>query len=202
MTAEKQTLGAAIDEVVSALQNLDEATRLTAIRAACEHLKIAIGSAAPVEARVDTPPSVLAPVPHEGSLTATPVTDIRTFKDQKQPANANEMASVLAYFLQHLAPSTERKTEISAADIDKYFVQANFPLPKRSDQLLVNAKAAGYFDSAGRGAYKLNPVGHNLVAHTLPRATGGTGGVRKPAKKRTAKSLNRSSKTRSKRKRS
>jgi hypothetical protein len=36
-------------------------------------------------------------------------------------------------------------------------------------QVLVDARGAGYFDSAGRGKYKLNPVGHNLVVHKLPK---------------------------------
>jgi hypothetical protein len=96
--------------------------------------------------------------------------DIRTFKQQKAPASANEMACLVAYYLQHMAPTAERKAAISAADVDKYFNQAGYPLPRRSDQLLVNARSAGYFDSAGRGMYRLNAVGSNLVTHTLPRA--------------------------------
>jgi hypothetical protein len=80
------------------------------------------------------------------------------------------MACIVAYYLDSLAPPDEQKRSIGRDDIDKYFKQAGHKLPKRIDQMLVNAKSAGYFDSAGRGKYKLNPVGHNLVVHTLPRA--------------------------------
>jgi Transmembrane secretion effector len=33
---------------------------------------------------------------------------------------------------------------------------------------LTNAKNAGYLNALERGRFKLNPVGHNLVAHKLP----------------------------------
>ena len=79
------------------------------------------------------------------------------------------MAAIVAYYLAELAPSNQRKTEIAKADITKYFKQAAYKLPTRPEQTLPNAKAAGYFDGVGRGKYRLNPVGHNLVVHNLPR---------------------------------
>tara|TARA_R110002072_G_scaffold57508_1_gene147812 strand:- start:857 stop:1105 length:249 start_codon:yes stop_codon:yes gene_type:complete len=79
------------------------------------------------------------------------------------------MACIVAYYLDSLAGADEKSPTISAKDLQKYFKQAGHKLPKRIDQLLVDAKAAGYFDSVGRAQYKLNPVGHNLVVHTLPR---------------------------------
>ena len=82
------------------------------------------------------------------------------------------MACLVAYYLQELAPKNDRKQKISALDAEKYFKQASFKLPKRLDQLLVNAKASGYFESAGRGEYKLNAVGYNLVVHGLPAKKG------------------------------
>jgi hypothetical protein len=36
-------------------------------------------------------------------------------------------------------------------------------------QVLPDAKAAGYFDSVDRGKYKLTRVGYNLVTHSLPK---------------------------------
>jgi len=78
------------------------------------------------------------------------------------------MACLVAYYLQEHAPDAERKQAITTADIDKYFKQAGFKLPQRSPQLLPDTKSAGYFDSVGRGEYKLNAVGYNLVVHNLP----------------------------------
>jgi hypothetical protein len=184
-----KSLGTAIDEIVKALEGLPEPARLTAIRAACDHLAIphpAAGGPSIVDETAGTPGGITAAIPRVRS----DATDVRSLKEQKKPASAVEMAALLAYYLQHLAPPSERKAQISAADVDKFFVQADFPLPKRSDQLLVNAKAAGYFDSATRGAYRLNPVGHNLIAHSLPRTAGSSG--------KTAKAKSRGSRTRRK----
>ena len=167
----KKTLGSAIDEIVAALEALDDSARATAVRAACEHL----GMAAPVHGS-STAAAFTSDVQvseDDQSVIATtpthPITDIRTLKDQKKPTSADEMACVIAYYLESLAPLSERKKEISSKDLDKYFKQSGYRLPKRMPQVLVNARAAGYFDSTGHGKYKLNPVGHNLVVHNLPK---------------------------------
>jgi hypothetical protein len=196
---EAKSFGAAIDEIIAALSAIPESSRLTAIRAACEHLGVDFGGTA--EFASSNPPigSSLPSVPpaDTGSIPLTAVTDIRSLKERKNPANATEMAAVLAYYLQHLAPESERKSHITAADVNKYFIQAGFPLQKRSDQMLVNARAAGYFDSATRGAYTLNPVGHNLVTHSLPRAAGSSS--KSSARRPTSKSGAKRSKPRAKR---
>lgn len=162
----KKSLGQAIDEVVQAIEALDESSRLTAVKAACEHLNIPLG----LPATHAPTPLGQAPPPTPESPPATVITDIRTLnKETKRPGNAIEMACVVAYYLKNCAPVNERRNEILPKDIEKYFTQADFPLPKVPGQVLVDAKVAGYLDSAGRGKYKINPVGHNLVAHTLPR---------------------------------
>jgi len=133
--------------------------------------------------------------------------DIRTLANAKQPKSANEMAAVVAYYLAELAPSDDRKGEITSAEINKYFKQANFPLPAAARHTLTNAKNAGYLDvGSGRGSYKLNPVGHNLVAHGLPSEdSSSTAPVRKtsPKKKRKTKpSSKKKSKKQSRKKKS
>jgi hypothetical protein len=171
-----KSLGQAIDELITALRPLDDATRSVAIRAACEHLGLLAQtipsggltqSLSPARPQSDSlgPATVIA---------SQAVTDIRTFKATKSPASALEMACVVAHYVASVAPVTERKDSITAADLDKYFRQADYPLPKRIEQVLPDARAAGYFDSAARGAYRLNPVGYNLVVHGLPRAASET----------------------------
>ncbi len=166
----KRSLGQAIDEVISALEPLEEAARLTAIRAACAHLGLQ-------DATISSPPNPAQPQP-QAATTQSPAPaaslavagqDIRSFKEQKQPSNAIEMACIVAYYLDSLAAPPERASDVTKAQLEKYFKQANFKLPKRMDQVLIDAKAAGYLDSVSRGRYKLNPVGHNLVVHNLPR---------------------------------
>jgi len=165
---EEKTLGTAIDEIVRALEGLEPNARTTAVKAACSHLGISIGMAQTGSfAQSTSDGSTLTPARKDHD---TQVNDIRTFKDEKNPNGSREMACVIAYYLQYLAPANERKETIMVADVEKYFKQAKFRLPKRIQQTLVDAKSAGYFDLAERGSYKLNPVGYNLVAHTLPRS--------------------------------
>ena len=126
-------------------------------------------------------------------MNAGGVHDIRSLRTAKNPKSDNEMAALVAYYLKHLAPPEERKESIATADIEKYFVQANYPLPKQPRLTLANAKNAGYFDPAERGFFKLNPVGHNLVAHGL----GKDGGDSVPSRIRKTKKSNPKSKKRS-----
>lgn len=165
---------AAIKQVIDALQALSPEGRDRVINYVFQTLGISTNvaliqpSASPaVVADINAQPMPALPLVHEKSNRA--ISDIRSVKEQKQPHTANEMAAVLAYYLSELAPHDSRKSEITAADVDKYFKQAGFPLPAVARFTLQNAKNAGYLDSgSARGSYKLNPVGHNLVAHNLP----------------------------------
>ncbi len=171
MTSEKHTLGKAIDIVIGALEPLDEASRETAIIAVCRQLNLAPVSGALF---VSDPPqhdnsqAQINAEPSSRGAERKPRIDIRSLKEQKKPKTAREMACVVAFYLQELAGDDERKDSISTSDLEKYFKQASYKLPTRMAQLLVDAKAAGYFESSGRGEYKLNAVGYNLVAHNLP----------------------------------
>lgn len=166
MTTEKKTLGQAIDEIVTALSALDDKAKATAIAAACAHLGL-------------ERPSVQQPTPPTARVTATQgespelkparAVDIRIMKEEKNPETALEMACLVAYYLQEQAPPEERTDVVTIEDMKKYFKQAHFPLPKRIEQLLVSGRHSGYFDLVERTKYRLNAVGYNLAAHSLPR---------------------------------
>jgi hypothetical protein len=186
-TKNPKTIGQAIDELIGALSSIDEASRVTAIRAACDHLKLELFvSAAPVS----SPPSNPLVSPPGDTSSPARLIDIKAFRAEKQPTSGNEMAALVAYYLAELAPEAERKPEVDTEDMVKYFKQAAFPLPKATRMLLTNAKNSGYFDSGNAGGYRLNPVGHNLVAHNLPRS--GSGGAH--AKLRKQRSPNKKAK--------
>jgi len=108
-------------------------------------------SSSPAEISQGTPPRVVS---------------IRDLKEEKRPSSSNQMAALVAYYLSDVQ---NEQDWINAADLQKYFKQAGFKLPKSLPQALPNAAAAGYFDSLGDGRYRLNPVGYNLVVHGLPR---------------------------------
>lgn len=165
----------AIQQIITALSELDPEARARVISYVFQRLGISSPAALREtgEIRTGLPDGV------EGAAAAGQQgrrqMDMRTFGHEKNPRSANERVAVVGYYLSELAPADERKAEISAADITKYFKQAGFPLPGAARMTLVNAKNAGYLDAgSGRGTYKLNPVGHNLVAHSLPPATSTT----------------------------
>ena len=171
MSESKITLGQAIDRIVEALQSIDEASRPTVLATVCAHLNIPTAVAATMKPSIPTTVSASVqplPPPSAAQSGAVTVVDIRSLKTQKQPKSASQMACIVAYYLQEVAPEPERKTAISVADTEKYFKQAGFQLPKKLGQLLIDAKMSGYFESAGRGEYRLTPVGYNLVVHNLP----------------------------------
>lgn len=125
------------------------------------------------------------------------IPDIRSLRDNKAPKSDIEMAVLVAYYLQYVVPTNERRDTITAEDIEEYFRQADHPLPSRGGRdVLPNAKRAGYFDLAAPGSYRLNPVGHNLAAHGLPRSASDqrpsrsgpkSRGRKKPSRKAAAK---------------
>jgi hypothetical protein len=170
-----KTIGQAIDEIVEALKSLDQNSRITAIWATCEHLKIPLLE----KTKGESEDRVLQ---HSEVSIKPTLVDIKSFKEQKKPTSANEMSAVIAFYLSELAPSEDRKTEVEIDEMVKYFKQSGFPLPRVPKVLLQNARNAGYFDFVGGGKFKLNPVGYNLVAHNLPR-TGTTIAI-KPVKSR------------------
>lgn len=177
MADTKVSLGQAIDQIISALEGLDQNARLTAISAACKHLKIHMASSdedgdAADDAESKDDQSASDATLHRTTKHVGRQIDIRSLKAEKNPDSAKQMACLVAYYLQELAPKDDRKLTISTQDIEKYFKQASFKLPKKLEQVLVDAKRSGYFESAARGEYKLNAVGYNLVAHGLPAKKG------------------------------
>ena len=94
------------------------------------------------------------------------------------------MAVLVAYYLKTMAPDEEKKDAIKASDIEHYFTQADYPLPGGKNgaaDTLGNAKRAGYMESAGHGLYRLNRVGFNLAAYSMP--TEATAPARKPIRR-------------------
>ena len=166
------------DEVVKAISTLMEA--LTPLDPeAREHAldfvmkRLAINLSGPARGSFATPAAMPehVPTPHPSAPTAG--MDIRTFAGLKEPATLNETVAVMAFFLAQVAPPEERRDFITSDDIKPYFIQADFELPTGpTNMTLTNAKNAGYLNALERGQYRLNSVGHNLVAHKLPKKAG------------------------------
>jgi hypothetical protein len=107
-----------------------------------------------------------SPVMHPTTRSA-PV-DIRSFFQEKHPSSDVEAAAVAAYYYKYVAMETEERETINAAQLQEAFRLAKWPLPSATRFTLQNARNAGYLDASGEGGqYRLNPVGYNLVEHTL-----------------------------------
>ena len=94
--------------------------------------------------------------------------DIKSFVAQKNPKSDVQFAAVTAYFYRFEASQAERKEVILPQDLQDAGRQARGFGFTRPLTTLNNAVALGYFDRGGRGEFKLNAVGENLVAMTLP----------------------------------
>jgi hypothetical protein len=174
----------AIKAVNGALEPFEAEARLRILQYATQHLGIpTVAATSTVAVTPEHAERSHAGIPSPVS-SPPKVIDIRTLRDEKQPKTDIHMTAVVAYYLAELAPDGGRKDTITASDISKYFKQAGHPLPKQPRFTLQNARNAGYFDSAGSGAFKLNAVGYNLVAHSLPQSNdNGATKSRKGAKK-------------------
>lgn len=176
----------AINAMVAALSPLKEEQRLRAIEYVLRRFN-AVTLQGPQVAPTSSglyvpPPTPSAPY----SSGAPPMADIRTLREQKDPKSANEMATLVAYYLSEQAPLADRKGEISTADVERYFKIAGFKLPADARFTLANARNAGYLDSAGSGQYKLNPVGYNLVVHRMGKGGDGKAEPRRRPKQKKA----------------
>ena len=152
----------AIQSVIKALSSLDDKERSRVLEYVFKRLDMAAVQAPPSRGETAEP--------HAVPRTARAIADIRTLKEEKQPRSANEMAAVIAYYLSELASEEERTETVNTETLRRYFKMAGFRLPTKPKQTLPTDAAAGYLDSAGRGVYRLNPVGYNLVVHGLPRS--------------------------------
>lgn len=177
----------AIADILGSLEGLDSSARERVFKYVIERLGLQVNlpsSAVSGSTLIKTPDLEDEKVNFGSVSLNANGTDIRSLKEQKQPETAIQMAVLVAYYLQEVVSSEEKKDSIGVDDIQKYFKQAGFALPKIPVSALKNAKAAGYLESADRGTYKLNPVGYNLIAHGLPSKGGnGARNAKKQAKK-------------------
>lgn len=140
---------------------------------------------------VDSPNSV----PFDSSLTSqnklpketvNRIKDIRSFADEKNPRTVIEKIILVGFYLSEIAQNDEKTEQFDSKHIKTYFKQAGFKLPINISTELARAKDAGYIEIAQKGKpykYKLNPVGYNLIAHSLP----GKSNSRKTNPQRTTK---------------
>jgi hypothetical protein len=168
----------AAEEIKEILHGRDKTEQEKILRWVSE--SIGVIASAPIVSQASTSPPQAAQISSSsGGLRRR---DIKSFVAEKAPKNDVQFAAVAAYFYRFEASEAERKDVIVAEDLQTAGRQARgygFTKPLGT---LNNAVALGYFDRAGRGEFKLNAVGENLVAMTLPSSE--SSGKRSRAKKK------------------
>jgi len=102
--------------------------------------------------------------------------DIKSFMEEKKPKSDNQFAAAVAFYYRFEAPDSERRESIDAETLQEATRLAGRKRLSNPTMTLVNAKNQGYLDKLGKGEFRINSVGENLVAMTLP----GEGSARKP----------------------
>lgn len=115
------------------------------------------------------------------------VVDIKTFVEEKRPKSDMQFGAVVAYYYRFVAPPAERREMINADVLQEAARLSGRARPPKPYMTLTNAKNQGYLDALGQGEFKLNTVGENLVAMTLPGGTAGQGAGSARRGKRTGK---------------
>jgi len=114
--------------------------------------------------------------------------DIKTFTSAKQPKSDMQFAAVVAYYYRFDAPPENRRETINGDVLQEAARLAGRKRPPKPGMTLANAKNQGYLDAAGGGEYRINSVGENLVAMTLP-GNEGNGKHRKPVRTKAPKEV-------------
>jgi hypothetical protein len=123
------------------------------------------------------------------SATTQRLRDISAFLQEKRPSSDNQFAAAVAYYFAFEAPANERKSEITASDLQQAARLSGRERLKRPIYTLHNASKRGYLDKArARGSFRINTVGENLVAMAMPGTdTTESGARRRPSRKHVAK---------------
>lgn len=165
----------AAEEIKVILGGREKAEQERIVRWVSESLDLALGTRsgrgvhgqdAPAHA---TPPATSTAPSSDHDVSRAK--DMRTFVKEKQPASDMQFVAVVAYFFRFIAPEIERKDAITGGDLQTAARLARWRVFKEPNVPMNNAINQGYLDRAGRGVYRLNAVGENLVTMTLP-ATG------------------------------
>ena len=177
----------AAEEIKGILAGREKPEQERIVRWVSESLELSLTPAGPARGHVQDVhvPPVAAPETAGEVGHGSRAKDMRSWVDEKQPKSDAQFVAVAAYFLRFIAPTAERKDSFTADDLQTAARLGGWKVFKTPSVTLNNVINQGYLDRAGRGAYRLNAVGENLVTMTLPAT--GEGGARRSRKKKPAR---------------
>jgi hypothetical protein len=158
----------AVRAVVDALKTFPAEEQRRILRWAQEKLGLPTGPPSPSTTIPTTPSTPLEPGTTTSTTTPRP-RNIRAFLQEKRPSSDNQFAAAVAYYFAFEAPDDERKSEITASDLQHAARFSGRQRLNRPIYTLHNASKRGYLDKArARGSFRINTVGENLVAMAMP----------------------------------
>ena len=127
----------AIKTILKTLQELDDDVRKNVM----EYVLKRIGFTVPTEnVGAKAMEHENPPVPNSNG-NREDIQHIKQFKETKQPKSAQDMAVLIAYYLQYVAEEEKRKDKVGTTDLQTWFRIADYPLPSGDMRfVLVNAK--------------------------------------------------------------
>lgn len=177
----------AVRTIVSTLEKFERQEQERILRWSMEKLGISIAPATQVEKSAAQPiPTKIGEAEHHVTHHHTPhhkAQDIKSFVTNKNPSSDNQFAATIAYYYQFEAPEEEKKESVTAEDVQEACRKVGRTRLGDPGKTLRNAHGMGYLDKADRGTYRINTVGENLVAVTLP-SSGGNGAAKTTPRKR------------------
>jgi hypothetical protein len=169
----------AVRAVIEAVQDFQPDEQQRILRWAMEKLGISVQVSSGYTPPSHTSGSSAAPPQASGGTT-----NIKSFMLEKKPRNDVQYAAAVAYYYRFEAPEAEKKEFIDKDDLQEATRKALRERFSNPLQTLNNAHNLGLLDRGPeKGTFKINSVGENLVAMTLPDG----GALKKAAKKKTAK---------------
>jgi hypothetical protein len=158
--------------VADQLKDIDKQRQQRVLRWVAESLGLEFGVPPAVErpaggaaSAAIIPPSQANTHPHRQQYGHV---DIKSFVDSKKPKSDVQFAAVVAYYYSFAASAEAQKDFIDADALQQAARLAGRRRPPKPLATLNNAKTLGYLDSSERGKFRINSVGENLVAMTLP----------------------------------
>lgn len=167
------------DEIKAILAPLGKVEQQRVLRWVGESLGLAempaLGAGQGPVTATTQPQTSLSQVGHTApaSSPAVRAKDLKTFVQEKSPRSDVHFAAVTAYYYRFEAQESNKKEMITASDLDNATRLAGRSRFTKPYVPLQNAVTQGYLDrTAERGAFKINAVGENLVAMSLPGGAG------------------------------
>ena len=175
----------AVRRITEALKPFKTEEQDRIIRWAKEKLGLQIPPQVPTQ---NEPHNIVTQTTTSHSLIHKTHSNIKTFVTEKDPTTDTHLATTVAYYYRFEAPEAERKDSISQEELQEACRMADCKRIKYPRQTLNNAYKEGLLDKTGeKGDYKINTVGENLVAMTLPGGVAEKSNSRKRASKKAIK---------------